>query len=87
MIVYAPQKNRLVAERHSGVRKLPQSPARRVSHLVGMVEVGVEVERVVLLQHVHKLVVYSHGSHDGHSGADSYYFDVIYRPYLGYYPF
>ena len=51
IVVHALQEHRLAAERHSGVGETAERRHRRGCELVGVVEVGVDVERMVLLQY------------------------------------
>ncbi len=70
------QQHALVAQRNAGPRQ-PVGRRRQLrGDLLGVVDVDVEPERVVLLDHVAELRRHAHGQEDGHARADADDLDV-----------
>src|SRR6266550_3103494 len=70
IVVHAPQEHRLAAERHAGVGEAAERRHRGGRELVGVIEVGVDVERVVLLQDAAQLRRDPLGEMTRHPAAD-----------------
>ena len=70
------QEDRLVAQRDACLGQLVAGPGQLRGHLLGMVDVDVQPERVVLLEHLAELVVDPLGQEDRHAGADPDDLDV-----------
>ena len=75
-VVDAGQQDRLVADRQAGPGQLVDRPADLRRDLVRVVEVEVDPQRVVLLEHLAQLVVDPLGQEDGHPRADPDDLDV-----------
>ena len=75
-VVYAAKEYGLVAQRNTCVSKLSYCFHSCRSHFLRMVEVSVQPDWVVLLQHVAELICNSHRHYNRSSGANSYDFNV-----------
>ena len=75
-VVHAGQEDRLVADRQAGLGQLVDRPAHLGRDLVRVVEVEVDPQRVVLLEHRAQLVVDPLGQEDRHPRADPDDLDV-----------
>ncbi len=85
-IVDVREQHGLVAQRESRVRQFPQRHARRRRHLARVVEVGVDPEGLVPLQHGDEFVRDAVRQDDGHPRPDSHDFHVRNSVQLGEYP-
>ena len=70
-VVDAAQQYGLVAEGDTGVSKSCAGLLGVVGDLLGVVEVGVQPDGVILLQHVAQIFRNTHRAYDGSSGADT----------------
>ena len=69
-VVHAGKEDALVADRHAGLRELVDRAADLGRDLVRVVEVEVDPQRVVLLEHRAQLVVDALGQEDRHARSD-----------------
>ena len=76
VVVHARQQHGLVAQRDAGARQFVASLGQFGGDLVGMVDVDVDPQRVVLCEHVGQFVGDAHGHEDRHARADAHDLDV-----------
>ena len=70
-VVHATEQHGLVAEGDAGVSQFGNSGLSLGGHLVGMVEMSVEPDGVILLEHVAEVVGDALGANDGSAAADA----------------
>ena len=81
-VVDTAQQHALVAQGDTGVGQHLASTAGLGSHLVGMVEVGIDPDGMILLQHVAQLGRDALRAHDGSAGTQANDLDVRNLPQL-----
>ena len=75
-VVHTTQQDGLVAERDTGVGQFGNGFLGFGSHLVGVVEVGVQPDGMVFLEHVAEIVGDALGANHGGAAADADYLDM-----------
>ncbi len=66
----------MVAKGNTGVRQLPARFHSIRGHFLGVVEVGVQPNGMIFLQHINQVVCYPHGHDHRGSGSQSYDFHM-----------
>jgi hypothetical protein len=76
-IVHPCQQHRLVAERDAGSGEAVAGLLQLQGDLIGVIDMDIEPQRVITLQHFTQRLVHSHGEKDRYPAADADDFDVF----------